>query len=643
MAPVTGLKSIVSSIVKASKVTTQGADELAFNFLKKMTSGYGTDLSPIVYKGKNLDELPDMIKGMLTGLKKPTVTVNGRSRVNGQGLFGFKIQDGNKTISTSALGVDLTKGEPIIQLRGTYGNGTQQAVRFNTVFDTNLTGTSALRGDVFVDKKLAQQLGISDDIIETLKGKYPSSTEIDCGIQFVRTFFGSKGNLVKSIDDCLPTLTQIASKTGKVTPESATEAFETITKAMGHQGKIKLNFMPKGNTSASGCFEALSGELHLNLDLIKNHQDLAVVLGHELTHLEDFVMLYKYLGADKFKRIFGIDKATNLVKGTNTVFNQKWYDQVSKFIPEEYFAFQSKGKIVKIISNGVEITDPKLIKEHLAAQPKTRVFDIKTMVKELKAKEKMQGKKYSGQYKCLKDRDTYINSNIEMHARQTELQIAGKLKQANVHRRTSESGRYGKAPGEFPEDFSQMFRRIEARLGKNKNKEFNELYAQSLHSVDSELGNLQAMISKYESKIKKLGLKFDKCKSKDEFYKLKAEEDKLIAEAKNLTKKYDEIVEKKFTSDEKLTFKVLERMQEKLGIIVRSDNDVYLEALKKIDPELGAIQEQLFTLTPQHEAQQLVKRQKFLIRERYGEKSKLMAKVEAQVREIRLQELNELG
>lgn len=642
MAPVTGLKSIVSSMVKASKVTTQGADELAFNFFKKMTSGYGTDLSPIVYKGKNLDELPDMIKGMLTGLKKPTVTVNGRSRVNGQGIFGFKIQDGNKTISTSALGVDLTRGEPILQLRGTYGNGTQQAVRFNTVFDTNLTGASALRGDVFVDKKLAQQLGVSDDIIKGLKTK-PSSQEIDTGIQYMRTLFGSKGNLVKSIDDCLPTLTQIASKTGKVTPESATEAFETITKAMGHQGKIKLNFMPKGNTTAGGSFDALSGELHLNLGLIKNHQDLAVVLGHELTHMEDFVMLYKYLGADKFKQIFDIDKATNLVRGTETVFNQKWYDQVSKFIPEKHFAFQSEGKITKIISDGVEITDPKLIKEYLAAQPKTRVFDIKTMVRELKAKEKMQGKKYSGKYKCLKDIDTYINSNIEMHARQTELQIAGKLKQANVHRRTSESVRYGKAPGECPEEFSQMFRRIEARLGKNKNKEFNELYTQSLHSIDSELGNLQAMISKYESKIKNLGLKFDKCKSKDEFYKLKAEEDKLIAEAKKLTKKYDEIVEKKFTSDEKLTFKVLERMQEKLGIIVRSDKDVYLEALKKIDPELGAIQEQLFTLTPKRKFQQLVKRQNALIKKRYGERPILNAKIEAQVREIRLQELNELG
>ena len=31
------------------------------------------------------------------------------------------------------------------------------------------------------------------------------------------------------------------------------------------------------------------------------------------------------------------------------------------------------------------------------------------------------------------------------------------------------------------------------------------------------------------------------------------------------------------------------------------------------------------------------------LKERYGEKSKLNAKVEAQVREIRLQELNELG
>ena len=165
---------------------------------------------------------------------------------------------------------------------------------------------------------------------------------------------------------------------------------------------------------------------------------------------------------------------------------------------------------------------------------------------------------------------------------------------------------------------------------KKKRELISLLFVYSALSYISELGNLQAMISKYESKIKKLGLKFDKCKSKDEFYRLKAEEDKLISE----------IVEKKFTSDEMLTFKVLERMQEKLGIIVRSDKDVYLEALKKIDPELGAIQEQLLKLTPKRDFQQLVKKQNALIKERYGEKLILNAKVEAQVREIRLQELN---
>ena len=617
MTPITGLKSIVSCMAKASK---SSSDEVAFKLFKKMTSGYGTDLSPIVYKGKNLDELPDMIKGMLTGLKKPTVTVNGRSRVNGQGIFGFKIQDGNKTISTSALGVDLTRGEPILQLRGTYGNGTQQAVRFNTVFDTNLTGASALRGDVFVDRKLAQQLGISDEIIEGISKK-PSAKEIKGITKELKEFVALEGHNIRSIDACMPEIVQIASKTGKVTSESATEAFEAITKAMGQQGKIKLNIITKGGVRGNGgSFNPNTGIINLNLTEIKSYQELATTLSHELTHMEDCIMLYKYLGPDKFKQL----------PRFKAKFNQEWYEEMSKYITKKHFAFQNKGKTIRIVTHdGIEITDPKLIKEYLAQQPKIKKFDIDTMVREELADGKSLGK-YTGEYGKYKELYTYITSDIEKHARTTESEILKELKRNSTYRKKRPGIVLEEYQNGLTSEFARIFKNIETKLGRHKNEKFNRLYNKALYDIDPELGKISSAISKKSSLLRKgVG-------DKQTYARIQAE-------LKELETKLTKIMKTRYaspTSKAELRFKILKTMQKKLGIKPYEGKDLYSEALRKLDPKLYSIRERLCEGLPSQECDKLIQKQKGLISRHYGSELAFGKRLSQEIRDIKLQELN---
>ena len=601
MVSIKGIEQIVSYLTKVGKTSGVANDKAMYNFFEKMTSGYGKDASPIVYKGANLENLPDFLKPMLTGLRKPSFVAIGRSSVKGQGIFGFAIKDGNKTVGTSAISLDRTMGDPILQIRGTFGNGSQKAVSFNTLFNTNLSGSAALKGDVFVNKKLASELGISDEFIQGISRlpKSLSKSEIDIQAQGLRSLFASKGSLVYSIDECLPEFTKIASKTGKVTQKSATESVESALKAMGYNPKnVKLNFSGK-NEEAFGSFNMITGELSLNLNHIKNHQDLADILSHEFTHMEDFIMLYKQVGPKEFEKLVG---------GT---FNKKWYDNMSKYIVDKHFAFESNGKVVKIITNEGEITDPKLIKEFLANQSKTQRFDINVMKQELKMVIKNEKKNYSGDYDRLKSADDYINSNIEKHARKSEQQLMYQLQESGVYRKTSISNNYGAAPGDYPEDFSAMFRQIDSALGKygkGKNQKFNELYSQSLYTVDNELGEIHsAMI-----KARNIGV------SEKEY--------------SQLCKQYIDIAQQRYSTPEILELKVLQEMQQKLGLAnIPEKRELYLQALAKIDPELVQIQQTLCKGLPKNEFEALVKKQNEIIKSRYQNRGMLDSMVSGEM------------
>lgn len=451
MVTIKSIGKIVSFMAKAEETTLAQGDKAMFDFFKKMTSGYtpkrGKDLPRICFEGSNYEELPSFVRNLVDGLKlkRPNVTVRGRSIQKGEGILGFQICDGNKIVGTTSYGLDLTRGEPIQQLRVSLGNGTEKAISFNSILNTNLKGKSALKGDTFVNRKLAKSMGLSDEIIEGVPSfKNVSAVQISEQSQYLKKLMQNKGNIIHSIDECIPELTKIASKTGKVTQKSATEAVETILSKMGYNPKdVNITFLEK-KAQHGGAFCQSSGGLELNINMLRNHQDLADVIGHELTHMEDFILLYKYKGADNFGKIIGAD------------FNKAWYDKMSKY---------------------VDIN-------------KRSVSEYRAIEKELHNITKTEQTSISGAYRRTKEIFEYINSGIEEKARQTERIFKSELKKSKIYRRTSLSEHYGQAPGNYSIDYSLMFKQIDKALNKygaNKGAKFNELYEQSLYMIDNEL------------------------------------------------------------------------------------------------------------------------------------------------------------
>lgn len=451
MVAIKSIGKIVSCLTKTEKTTLAQNDKAVFDFFKKMTSGYtpkrGKDLPRICFEGSNYEELPSFVRNLVDGLnlKRPNVTVRGRSIKKGEGILGFQICDGNKVVGTTSYGLDLNRGEPIQQLRVSIGNGTEKAISFNSMLNTNLKGKSALKGDTFVNRKLAKSMGLSDEIIEGVPSfKNVSVSEITEQSKSLKNLIANKGNRIHSIDECIPELTKIASKTGKVTQKSATEAVETILSKMGYNPKdVNITFLEK-KAQHGGAFCQSSGGLELNINMLRNHQDLADVIGHELTHMEDFILLYKYKGADNFRKIIGEN------------FDKAWYDKMSKYVDAN---------------------------KHSSSE-------FSAIEKELKNSAKSEQASISGAYRRTKEIFEYINSGIEEKARQTERIFKSELKKSKIYRRTSLSEHYGQAPGNYSIDYSLMFKQIDKALNKygaNKGAKFNELYEQSLYMIDNEL------------------------------------------------------------------------------------------------------------------------------------------------------------
>lgn len=612
-----GLKSIqtvVSHIVRAEKaVSSQQSDRLAFELFQKITSGYGRDLSEVTYKGKNLEQLPEFVQKMTTGLRKPSVVANGRSLKNGQGIFGFAVRDGNKTIATSSLGIDLTRGEPIFQIRGSYGNGSERAISFNGTFNSNLTGESAFWGDIFVNKELAKTLGVPEAALNAISaGKSAALKGINNFLESTKALFGNKGSLVYSIDECMPTLVEIASQTGKVTKKSAKKAVEKVLKQMGQNPKnIKLKFIGKEETSIFGYFDMITGELNLNLNLLKNHQDLADIIAHELTHMEDFIMLYKQIGPKEFKRLVGVNKSGKNIEGV--LFNQKWYDKMSRYIIDKHFAFEWEGKTTKItLHDGTEITDPKSIKEFLATNPDPPRFNITRIKEELKLRKKYGKQNSDGNYARFKYQDYYINSDVEKHARNTEMQLKHKLQEAGVYRKTSLSEGYAKASQmRYEKEFSESFRRINRALtkqGKDVDKEFNQLYEKAFKELDSELAEIDKKLAG--------GL------PKEEF--------------EVLTAKRDTIFKERYGTLENLDLQIMEVMQKNLGLPkIPSFSDFSLMAMEKLNPQIADMDRKLRAGLQKEEFKKLKDKQLELIKQEFGSEEVFSLKVSGLMNQLR--------
>ena len=666
MVAIKSIGKIVSCLTKTEKATLAQNDKAVFDFFKKMTSGYtpkrGKDLPRICFEGSNYEELPSFVRNLVDGLnlKRPNVTVRGRSIKKGEGILGFQICDGNKVVGTTSYGLDLNRGEPIQQLRVSIGNGTEKAISFNSMLNTNLKGKSALKGDTFVNRKLAKSMGLSDEIIEGVPSfKNISVSEITEQSKSLKNLIANKGNRIHSIDECIPELTKIASKTGKVTQKSATEAVETILSKMGYNPKdVKLTFLEK-KAQHGGAFCQSSGGLELNINMLRNHQDLADVIGHELTHMEDFILLYKYKGADNFRKIIGEN------------FDKAWYDKMSKYVDANKRSSSKFSAIEKELKNGAKSEQANI----------------------------------TGSYSRVKAIFEYINSGLEKNARHTELVFKGELKKSKIYRRTSLSEHYGQAPGNYSIDYSLMFKQIDKALNKygaNKGAKFNELYEQSLYMIDNELSALFKQLeevpagkarNKIQNKINeiiknkhrdfehlelkvmqwiqtKLGLQaiprslmfkqIDEALNKygankgakfnelyeQSLYMIDNELPALFKQLEGLPagngkarngiqNKINEIIKNKHRDFEHLELKVMQGIQTKLGLqAIPESQELMLIAMQRINPEIAEIQKALFEGRPKAEFKELVKKQKKLISQGYGSQEEFWSKCSEETEKI---------
>ena len=571
MVAIKSIGKIVSFMAKAEETTLAQGDKAMFDFFKKMTSGYtpkrGKDLPRICFEGSNYEELPSFVRNLVDGLnlKRPNITVRGRSIKKGEGILGFQICDGNKVVGTTSYGLDLNRGEPIQQLRVSLGNGTEKAISFNSILNTNLKGKSALKGDTFVNRKLAKSMGLSDEIIEGVPSfKNVSAVQISEQSQYLKKLMQNKGNIIHSIDECIPELAQIAKKTGKVTQQSATEAVETILSKMGYNPKdVKLTFLEK-RAQEAGSFCQNTGGLSLNLNQLKNHQDLADIIGHELTHMEDFILFYKHKGADNFRKIIGEN------------FDKAWYDKMSKYVDAN----------------------------------KHSSFEFSAIEKELKNRAKSEQANITGSYSRVKANFEYINSGLEKNARHTELVFKGELKNSKIYRKTYFSKQYGQAPGSYPQDYSLMFKRIDKALNKygaGKGQKFNELYEQSLYTIDNEL---PALFKQLE------GLPAGKARN-------------------GIQNKINEIIKNKHRDFEHLELKVMQGIQTKLGLeAIPESQELTLKAMQRMNPEIAEIQKALFEGRPTAEFKELAKKQEKLISQFYGNREEFGIKVAEETKKI---------
>ncbi len=507
MTAITKIGTVVKQLAKLEKSSFRDKEKLLNKLYKTITDGSGKP-SPIVYEGKYLDELPDLFKQFIQGAKKPKVIICAKSSQKGQGILGVTVKDGNKTTSRLVIGVDSTKGElPIIQVRGVHGTADSKALTFNTIYNPNIkldnhtmsiltskskggqllsskyldeTNQPALLIDTSFDKNTASKLGYSKRATKQINSHQSlTAKKINQWQLKLKQLFETKGNRIYSINDCLDDVIKIAQRTEKPTFDGVSEVKNILAKKMGYDpAKIDLKFGKDG----AMAFNQFTGQLTINPVFLSDatYQDIAVCMAHELTHMEDFVKLYKKIGPEKFEQLV---RPAVFVKENTSKLNHKWYQEMSKFVDADSWKFnEGLAKTIVTDNNG------KIIKKinHLA-------FNANTMIKELKNEISMAKANFSGKFAWIKDAEKYQFSEIEEHARLVEKNILYKLENQGLLQTTKYSATYGEKPstalGRYDSNFKPLEEAIE-KLGGDKSKTFNDMYYKELELKNKRLAEL---------------------------------------------------------------------------------------------------------------------------------------------------------
>ena len=484
-------------------------DEKAlFNIFKTLTDGAGKP-SPVLLEGKYLEELPVGLKPLIAGLKKPKVLIGTKSSQEGQGVLGIAVRDGNKTTAKFAVGIDTTGGKaPILQYRGVLGDSQNKIVSFNALHDTNValnpetcgifTGkmqggkklSTAIRdenmrpaflADSYVDSNLAVSAGIQKEMLKELAShqKIKPKDINQMRLKFSR-FISNKGARIHSINDCLDEAVKIAGWQGKPTEESLIKAKNLLVKDMGFNPKSVTLEIDKEPSDYFMAFDALAGKLYVNpkfLD-IATHQDVAFVLSHELVHMEDFLKLYKKIGAEEFEKLMRHPKLHG-----DEPLNHSWYKKMSENIDENDWKWMSGLQKTEVTG----YDGAKLIINH-------QKFNANSMIKENKEKISLAKKGYTGRFAEIKYAERYQFSPIEEHARLVEKNLKYKLEEAGLFQKTNFSDEYGQKPivelGRYKSRFAPVEKKLEELYGKNKCEKFNEMFYEQIAKRDVHLAEL---------------------------------------------------------------------------------------------------------------------------------------------------------
>lgn len=141
----------------------------------------------------------------------------------------------------------------------------------------------------------------------------------------------------------------------------------------------------------------------------------------------------------------------------------------------------------------------------------------------------------------------------------------------------------------------------------NKTQKFNELYEQTLYTIDNELTSL-----------------------------FKQLEELPVGKTRNaIENKINEIIKNKHRDFEHLELKVMQGIQTKLGLeAIPESQELTLKAMQKINPEIAEIQKALFEGRPKEEFYQLAKKQNKLISQFYGNREEFEIKVAEETKKI---------
>lgn len=533
-----------------------------FKISRQIASGFGKP-SAICYEGKFLEDLPEAFRALTVGLKRPKIVAAVKSGQKGQGVFGLTVKDGNQVRFQFASGVDFTQGEvPIIQMRGAVKNSTSTVASFNTLFNPNVElnpkafnkvlkqradGSMHLEflnvqekpgfmADIYCSEEAANVFGLKPKDINKMRRNFANFkvSELNKAGQDITTLMKNKGITIRPVEVCMQDFIEIAQKTGAPTEEVMLDSAKKIFMKMGYKPSDINVKMTNTGYGVLGGFNSLTGEMCFSEEFLKHtYQDFAQIFLHETVHMEDFVRLYKKVGAEKFRKMVGGD------------FNAEWYEKMAKCVDDKSISFAQPRTVKITTSEGKVITKPGEIRKHqLEYNGLTPNFEMRGIQKELRGEQVVneQLSHYTDYYSHIKAAQKYSNSSIENHARYAESRFLEDLSAKGVLRETEYSLASGKAPleclqvgsGNITKTRMEFIEKALSKNGGDVNERFNALYHQVLSEIEPEIANKHKML-------------FDAMKKSPENYE-------------TIAREIDDIVNKNYGSYNNLIEKVLNQM-----------------------------------------------------------------------------------